>query len=697
MALDPELFKQLLVTFKAELDEKAQLIVNGILKIENESTPDHVYQSEVATIFRAAHNIKGSARSLGINPIGDIAHQLESLFSTIEKERIKVSPELIDLTLESVDKMRTAMSAFIDNQLLPFDLAQLLDRLMHVLDKKNAKEKMVTQSEESQTRTIAEKRNSKTDDSIRVSTASIDRISSYMEDLQANKIGFQDHYEELKRTVTSNKLSKYIESIKTRIGTMDVITSALQDELRMLRLVPVSVLFDALPRYARDISHDLNKKIILEITGDEIKIDKMILERLKDPLNHLLRNCIDHGIESNEIRQKEGKPESGQIKIDIKEKENQVCITITDDGKGIDVKKVSDVALAKNMVSKTELDAMNETEILSLIFQHGFSTKEMITDISGRGIGLDVVKNNIENMNGYVQVHTSLGKFTTFTLHLPLTLSSERGLLIKMAQQLFVVPTSAVKRVLAIKADDIFSVEGGQAIMFDQRPVPFCALSDVFALPQRHDVDPTNMPVIILTNMQKAVAILVGDVIGEREIVIKPLQPPLDAVSCVSGGTLYGNNQVVPILDSVELIDRALTVEKSYQSVSEVKESEEIERPHILVVDDSITTRTLEKNILESRNYQVTVAVNGKEAWDMIQKRKFSLIITDIAMPIMDGFELTDMIKQSDKFNQIPVVIVTSLGSDEEKKRGVTVGANAYIIKHEFESGALLEIIEQLI
>jgi two-component system chemotaxis sensor kinase CheA len=726
MGLDPELLKQLVVVFETELNEHLQTITDGLLKLEKGPLPAENDQETVQSIFRAAHSIKGASRSLGINDVGEIAHHIESLFSAIQKKTLAVNPATINLCLEAVDKMRTAMRFFLDT----------------------GKENASTPPTETAATTVTPKPESsssitqpatKPSDMVRVDLKNIARISALLEKIQANKISIDDHFIELTKLSTkakefsdawkqilsfikthfeinksdalqkmyynSSDIFNEIENgifhlqrnLRSQINDFVITTGALQDEVRMLRLVPASHLFCTLPRYVRDLAQELNKKVELEITGDDVKIDKMVLENLNDPLIHILRNCIDHGIEDAATRKTRGKPDIGKIRIDVSEENRQILIKISDDGAGIDVKKITAVATKQNLAPAAEISKMTESQLFEFIFNPGFSTKDTVTDISGRGVGLDVVKSNIQNLSGQVAFTTELGKSTTCELRVPLTLATERGLVINCGGHQFVVPTQTIQRVLTVRLEDILLVEGCQAVMLDNKPISLHALTDVLGLERNELPHQNRLSAFVLKQGHHQVAILVDDIVGEREIVIKPLSAPLTHIPCVAGGTLSANNQAMIVLESNELINAALHINQSRQLPHQENSHTAPTRPHVLVVDDSITTRTLEKNILETKNYLVTTAVNGKEAWDILQKQKFSLLITDVSMPIMDGFTLTAQVKKSEKLANMPVIIVTSLGSDMEKKRGIDVGADAYIIKNEFESGSLLNIVEQLV
>ncbi|MDX1900866.1 MAG: hybrid sensor histidine kinase/response regulator [Gammaproteobacteria bacterium] len=735
MELSPEVLKKLLETFQTELDESLQIIVDGLLLIEKNDKPIEESKPIIEKIFRSAHNIKGAARGIGVNDVADIAHQIESIFSRIQKELVKVSPKIIDICLEAVDAMRFSMQSYLEKKPLEFNIQDLLSRMQ--LDNSDETEivNQVVQQAPAKTNQPFKKEH----ETIRVSLNSLDQISSLMEEMQVNKIAIDDYYISLsklsakakqfvdlwKKTFLNNisidgknssdsihktfnmsmdslldineSIQQLQKNMRPRVNELSILSNSLQEEIRMLRLVPITTLLSSFPRLIRDLSKELNKNIELEIIGDEVKMDKMVLEGLKDPLIHLLRNAIDHGIESSTERKAAGKSEIGHITINISEEGNQIVFNVTDDGAGINIDKISKIAVNKKMILPSELENMNRMEILSLIFKSGFSTAQTITDVSGRGVGLDIVKSNIDALNGNVVIETELGKSTSFIIRVPLTLASERGLVINVSGEIYVVPVTSVERVLMLQPKDIIEVEASQVILFNNHPVPLRALADILDLKKNESINQMKLPIIVLKKGWNTVALLVDEIIGEREIVIKPMQAPLVNVACVSGGTLSGNGQVILVLNVNDLINYALHTDKMTRLILKDQKVETRLMPRILVVDDSITTRTLERNVLESKGYQVTVAVNGKEAWDLLQKEKYSLVITDVSMPIMDEFTLTERIKQSNEFNDLPVIIVTSLGSDSEKKRGIESGANAYIVKNEFESSALLEIVSQLV
>lgn len=739
MSLDPEIFKKLIETFNSELNDQLQVITLDLIQLKQVELNTPQYGEIIQEIFRSAHNIKGTSRSLGINTIGEIAHAIESLFAAIQKNEKKLSNDILSLCLEATDKIRAAMQSYLANSALPFDLDSFLKKLKNEPDNDTDKvQEQVSVPEQANKQTInASDWRPKTgvyNESVRVSITQVDRVAALLEEMQTNKIGIEDHYIELvnannKVKEFDNYWEKFLsqfkdkninphiinardcfneilnsmdhlnKALKSSTHELDSLSNNLQEEVRLMRLIPASTLLQNIPRYVYELAQSLNKNVELKIQGDEVKMDRMVLDSLNDPIIHLLRNAVDHGIEDIEMRKKAGKSETGHINVELKEEGDEILIRISDDGAGLNIQKIKDTALKNKIIPSSELEKMSDESVIDLIFRPGFSTRDVVTDVSGRGVGLDVVKVNLNPLKGSVTVNSKPNSGTTFTLRVPLTLASERGLVVKCASEVFVIPSSSVEHILMIEPADVILVENNQAILVDGHPISLFFLSSVLHLANKNiEFKSAGLPVVIVKKGIQLIAFLVDEILGERDIVLKPLQPPLGNIRCVAGGTLSASSQVIIVLNAIELVNEALNIVDQPTPITFKMNKESIPiKPHILVVDDSITTRTLEKNILESKNYQVTVAVNGKDAWDLLQNQKFSLMITDISMPIMDGFTLTSQVKQSDKLHDLPVIIVTSLGSEAEKKRGLDAGADAYIIKNEFESGLLLDVVAQLV
>ncbi|MDD4928409.1 MAG: hybrid sensor histidine kinase/response regulator [Gallionella sp.] len=558
---------------------------------------------------------------------------------------------------------------------------------------------------------------------VRISREKLENLAAMMEALQVTKIEMDDHLaslQQLRNSVqalvvphrasppdaaaqkrsadaiaeldsSSARTHREMRSSCSRLG---LLVESLQQNVRMMRQVPVASLLRPLSRQVRDIARELGKKINFEISGDEIEIDRMVLEGIRDPLIHLLRNALDHGIELPQQRLEDGKPAEGRLHISVLSEGSQVVLTVEDDGAGISAEKIADCARKKKLVVDAELASMGREEIMNLIFRPGFSSRDIITSMSGRGVGLDVVVANLRKLKGSVQLETEEGHGTRFILRLPITLATEHGVLVRAGGVVFAIPVSAVDKVMEIESCQIIKIEASHAILHRGHSIPLRDLAAILSLAESEVSHKKSMPVVVVAKGWDSVAFLVDEVIGEREIVVKPFRPPLLSVRNVNGGTLTGSGEVIMVLNPSDLVDSALSA-----SLATPRDdgAESAPVPSVLVVDDSITTRTLEKSILEHAGYKVSVAVNGRQGWLMLQEQTFDLVVTDIEMPEMNGFELTALIKQSERLKAVPVIIVTSLAREEDRLRGIEVGAEAYIVKGQFETKVLLDVVEQLI
>ena len=498
------------------------------------------------------------------------------------------------------------------------------------------------------------------------------------------------------------RLSELKRSFSRDTLQLSRVTNDLGEGVMKVRMLPVSTLLDTFPRIVRDLSREKGKEIELVIEGADTELDRKVLEELKDPLIHILRNCVDHGIELPEKRVQAGKPRQGIITLKTFQKGNNIVVEVTDDGAGINLERVKQAALKAGLIAPEDVETMSDEEAMRLIFAPGLSTSPIVTDTSGRGVGMDVVRKNVEALHGHVEVSSTSGQGTTLTIVLPLTLATTQELLVQVGDQTYGMPISAVERIQRISPRDISTVAGEEAIVVDDEPVTLVHLSSVLELPH-YDEDGKSerrKPVVILRAGKRRIAFLVDAVVGQQESVIKSLGKQLSRVRNVAGATILGTGQVIMSLNPSDLIKSARLVKgKTVTSAPRTNQakSKEVQRPTILVVDDSLTTRILEKNILETSGYEVKVATDGLEALSILQSDSCDLVVTDVLMPRMNGFELTAAVRGDPKLKDIPVILVTSLESRVDKERGIEVGADAYIVKSAFDQASLLQTIEQLI
>lgn len=493
-----------------------------------------------------------------------------------------------------------------------------------------------------------------------------------------------------------NALYKIIQEDDTKLN---LIVNELEERIKSVRVLPLATIFHMFPRMVRDISREKNKNIELAISGSETSVDKKIIEDIKSPLIHIIRNAIDHGIEDTETRIKNGKNPTGKIFLSAYHLENSVLIEITDDGKGINLDTIKTKVLQKGLLTNAELQTMTDEQIMNIIFWPGFSTGDVITDISGRGVGLDIVYTKITQLNGKVNIKSAIGEGCKVSIQLPVTMATIKAFLAKVNDQIFAIPTNVIKTALLIKRSDIFYKEGQETIIVDNKTVPICKLSRILEMPDRK-ADYKKIVVIVIQAENIQVGFIIDKLIGDQEILHKNLTPPLLRVRNVAGATTLASGELCLILNVNDLVKSAyLNFGKGQKElvINEKNKADIINKQNILVIDDSVTTRILERNILKTAGYNVTVATNGLDALTKIMTEKFDLIVTDVEMPEINGFELTERLKKDEKFKNIPVILVTSLASDSDRKKGLGLGANAYITKGGFNQGELLFTIKKLL
>lgn len=473
----------------------------------------------------------------------------------------------------------------------------------------------------------------------------------------------------------------------------------LMHQARDILLVPFKILTNVLPLVIRDLSISLGKSVNFTVKGEEIEIDRRILEVIKDPFIHLIRNSLDHGIENPETRKQAGKSESGNIVINIKQiGGNKVEILITDDGKGLNYEDILDSAIRKGIIKEEQKGLLNEKEIIKLVFVSDVSTSKVITDISGRGLGLAIVKEKIEQLDGYIELENGQECGTVIKITLPLSLTTFRGVLISLEDKQFLIPTLNIERIKRIKIDEIKNVENKETISLNDEVIPVINLKEILSLKSKTILKSSgeNIIAVIIEHSGKKIAVTVDDIIIEQEVLVKNLGKQILKVKNIQGAAVLGSGKVVPILDVKDLI---LFTESEYFGSIKSEQPDHLREKtsYIMVADDSITSRMLIKDILESEGFRVKTAVDGLEALTALKTEKFDLIVSDIEMPRMNGFELTERIKGDKNLSELPVILITALASKEDRERGIDAGANAYIVKSSFDQSNLIDIINRLI
>jgi two-component system chemotaxis sensor kinase CheA len=465
----------------------------------------------------------------------------------------------------------------------------------------------------------------------------------------------------------------------------------LEREVHRVRMLPFGDGCQGLERAVRDVARISGKEVELHIEGVDVEVDRSILEGLRDPLLHLVRNAVDHGVELPAKRLAAGKPAQARITVSATLRGSQVEVVVGDDGAGLNFESIRAQAAKRSLPAPDD-----ERELARVLFMPGFSTAPIVTDISGRGVGLDVVKSRIESLRGAVDVVSEPGRGTRFILTVPLTLTTIAALLVRCGGQTLALASANVRALVRFGAEAVRRAAGREVLLWNGEAVTLASLSGTLGLPRAELPPPQPHSIaVIVAAKDKQAAFLVDEALEEQTIVVKSLGARVRRVRFVSGASLLPSGSIALLLNAHALLDSAAAA-SSPVSAPAAESGPKRARRRILVAEDSLTTRTLVKSILESHNYEVATAVDGQEAWDLLQKDEFHLVVSDVEMPRMDGFALTAAIRGSKRLAKLPVVLVTALAADRDKARGIEVGADAYLVKSGFDQSQLLETIAQL-
>ncbi len=499
------------------------------------------------------------------------------------------------------------------------------------------------------------------------------------------------------------KLQAHLRALQRSVADDRQTLGAMVDDLlgnaKTVLMLPFATMLRVFPRMVRDISSDQYKEVELNIHGEEVEVDKRILEALKDPMTHLVRNCIDHGIETPDERERVGKPRVARITVSASQVSgNRVEVVVSDDGRGIDLQKLRSKVIREGVATEAEFDAMSEADRLLFVFRSGVSTSTMITDVSGRGLGLAIVREKAEELGGTVTVESAHRKGATFRFMLPSTLATFRAVIVETANRGFAIPTASVKRITRISSSDIQTMQNRETVVLGDEPISLVRLDDLLELPRTagNANGTERLNVMVLAAAGKEIAFVVDAVRAEQEVLVKTLGPQLVRVRNIGGATVLGSGQVIPIVNVLDLITSA--VERGARSSSQAASVQDV--PHarsVLVAEDSITSRAMLRNILESAGYSVTTAIDGAEALATLKTGEFAAVVSDVEMPRMDGCQLTEQIRGDARLADLPVVLVTARESQADRERGVEAGANAYIVKSSFDQSNLLEVVGRLL
>lgn len=516
---------------------------------------------------------------------------------------------------------------------------------------------------------------------IRVDVKRLDHLMNLIGELVLGKNRLLKIYDDVEERYEGEK---FLEELNQVVSSISIVTTDLQIAVMKTRMLPIGKVFNKFPRMVRDLARELHKNIDLNISGEDTELDKSIVEEIGDPLVHIIRNSCDHGVEIPEDRKADGKPEGGTVDLKAYNEGNHIVIEIADDGKGLDPDILKDKALDKGIISEKEADSMSDKEAFNLIFKPGFSTAAKITNVSGRGVGMDVVKTNIEKLNGIIDIDSELGKGTTIKLKIPLTLAIIQALLVGAQEEYYAIPLASVLETVRINTEEIYTVESRSVLRLRNDVLPLVRLSDIFGVKTVFESSEETY-VVVVGLAENKLGVIVDFLIGQEEIVIKSLGYYLKGIDGIAGATIRGDGKVTLIVDVAAMMSLAKNVKSNVQESIE-KTKKEKTKPsdyYILIVDDSSTDRAIMKKSLKPMGVSTVEATNGIEALEQIKggEHNYDAILIDIEMPRMDGYTLAAEIRKYNKFRNMPLIAVTSRTSKSDRMRGVEVGMTEYITK----------------
>jgi len=760
MIEDPELRE----LFRIESGEHLQRLSEGLLRLEE--APDD--KTALEEVFRRVHSLKGASRMLGLPDIQSVAHHFEDILGKAARDEISLSSAIIDVMYHCLDAVKKLVNEALTGEasgVSVVDVLSLLKQETPLCGKKSPTEDHPmpedavpehNTDQDPPSGGEAERRPSPSPvaedlspsasfparthndpfviETVRVETRKLDLLMTQAGELVVAKLRIAQRLAEMEEIIgkwealageirgsrtrsgdlqaVAGRFAPFLERLKSALyddsARLDSVVAILDEEIRAIRLLPLATVFTLFPRMVREISREQAKEAHLIVEGGETTADKHILEEMKDPLMHIIRNAIDHGIETPVERERGGKLRMGTIRLTAARTPANIIIEVADDGRGLDTEAIRRSARKIHRWRDEELDAMPLEEVRSLIFVSGLSTSSFVSDLSGRGVGLDVVRRNVERLKGEVAVESAPGGGCTIRIKLPITLATARVLIVSAGSVRYALPVEYVVKSYPLPKREIFTIEGHKAVIFDNRAISVVRLAELLKI-RRTDFaagsgateqieiirEEETVPCIIIDAGDERIGLLVDELLDEQEFVLKPQSSIMTHIRDISGATILGTGEVCMVLNPREI---AVTLRRRGGQVSHDAPIEEAERKRIiLLAEDSITTRTQMKRILDGAGYEVVAAVDGADAFARLGTCSFDAIVSDICMPNMDGLTLTRKVRQEKKYSELPVILVTMLASDEDKRKGLEAGANAYITKPAFDQKLLLDTLRRLV
>ncbi|MHC8399366.1 response regulator [Pseudomonas sp. MDT1-17] len=747
----------LLELFSLEAEAQTQVLSAGLLALERDPTQaDHL-----ESCMRAAHSLKGAARIVGVDAGVSVSHVMEDCLVSAQEGRLYLRPEHIDALLQGTDLLMRIATP--NNNPEPADIEAYVALMARLLDPKAApapvlapivpvmaelqleppapkvetpipvaelpfaepprKIKRTTESGERVLRVTAERLNSLLDLSSKSLVETL-RLKPHLATMQRLKrmqnnglralenlnVHLKDHTLSLEAQEALDDARRLLaesqQLLVEKNAELDEFAwqasqraQVLYDTALACRMRPFADVLAGQERMVRDLGRSLGKQVRLEIEGEKTQVDRDVLEKLEAPLTHLLRNAVDHGIESPELRLLAGKPAEGLIRLRASHQAGLLVLELSDDGNGVDLEKVRRSIIERQLSPTETAVQLSEEELLTFLFLPGFSLRDTVTEVSGRGVGLDAVQHMVRQLRGAVVLEQAAGEGSRFHLEVPLTLSVVRSLVVEVGDEAYAFPLAHIERMCDLEPADIVQVEGRQHFWHEGRHVGLVAASQLLQRPASQNSQQT-LKVVVIREREAIYGVAVERFIGERTLVVLPLDERLGKVQDISAGALLDDGSVVLIVDVEDMlrsVDKLLNTGRLERIARQGGPVVEAARKRILVVDDSLTVRELQRKLLLNRGYDVAVAVDGMDGWNALRSEDFDLLITDIDMPRMDGIELVSLLRLDNRLQSLPVMVVSYKDREEDRRRGLDAGADYYLAKASFHDDALLDAVDELI
>lgn len=738
MALDITKF---IGRFIDEAREQISHMDDGFKALESGQSNNELINS----LFRAAHTLKGSSRMLKLLPISDTAHSMEDVLSALRDQSITLDDSLVGVLYQALDSLSDLTEHLAEhrdphalppaNQALCAQLQALAQGQADAAPADSAAAPaqetptpnpastpaaqtaapLLTESPQSAEPPATERAEPvlRSADSVRLKLDNLDQLVKLMSEITISHAGLRELVhagQQLRDTwqqqpsdpELANALFERYEhmyfKLRDIVGAQESLIYSVHEQSLGLRMLPLSQVFDPARKLVRDLARELDKSVDMQVTGDHIELDRQLIEQITEPIQHVLRNALDHGMETPEQRLAAGKPAKGLMHISAQQDGGWVVLDITDDGAGINLDKVREKILRQQLLTADELANKSEHELNHLVFLPGFSTSSIITELSGRGVGLDVVKRCVDELHGQVAVYSQAGKGTTFRFRLPTSLAMMRVLLVEVAGHYVGVTAQYVVELTRIQPDSIIKIAERNVFVMRNEFVPIFDLGQLLKLPERRQsqrADDAARPLLLLIVrvQQEKIALQINRLVDERDLVIKQLPAHLAGNPMIAGMVNHGYQTLVSLIN----VPHVLALAQHSRDKSAQQSHQPAARQHILVVDDSLNTREIEKDMLEAWGYQVTLAEDGQEGLNKARAGDFDAVLTDVEMPIMDGFTLTSHLRQEERYKNCPIIIITSREKESDRRRGIEVGADAYIVKGSFDQNNLIDTLRLLL